>query len=251
MGSQIAGHQSIVYWDAFIKALLEHPSFSEVFAPLIVGGVLAFLGLRPFFRRKAYELVQKRYLDDTLDLLVDDFGATLANHRANWYDGIWLLTSLKNDLANECNVELGMRQRPGSFNTAIVQRLERLVGDDEHSLSWMTQKLYAHVDKANAFLYHDLVPGVKAAQQRLNEQAPAAVRDKTQLAVSKYESRLKLLSEEWIPYERFLAHLGELAGILEQQKFTLRMIRRFRQNSQVRRWLAQLNEQRVALEKLS
>lgn len=248
--SHIGSREVIDRWNAFATTLIEHPSFSEVFAPLFVGGVLAYLGMRFFFKRKAYELVQKRYLDDTMDNLVDDCGTTLANFRSNWHDGNLLLRSFNEGVVKECKVELGVRQRPGSFNSAMVQRLERLVGDERHSLSWMVQALYVFVDKANSFLHYDLVPGTKEVQKRIDDKTSTHGKEHKMAAAQEYQSKLILLKKQARPYNQFLAHLGELAGLLEQQKFTLRTIRRFRNGRLVREWLSNLNKQRAQLEAL-
>ncbi len=239
---------STLFWDVFTKTLLEHPSFSEVFAPLLVGCILAWLGLGVYFRRKEYELVQKRYLDDGLDLLVDDFGATLANYRSNWFDGILLIQAFRNGVVSECEVERGARQQPGSYGMATVQRLERMVGDEKHSLSWMTQSLYAFVDRANSFVHYDLAPGIREAR-RLSDEGPSAANgDEIQKAISEYEERMKQLPGDCKPYEVFVTQMGELAGILEQQEFSLKMIRRFRQHKRVRAWVSRLHEQRAEIQ---
>lgn len=59
-------------------------TFVNLVIPLLAAVVLYFLGKSAYFRQKEYELITKRYLEESLDAISKNVERSLALFRYNW-----------------------------------------------------------------------------------------------------------------------------------------------------------------------
>lgn len=98
---------------------------------IVAGLVLAYCGLRIYFRQKEYELVKQRYLEQCLDIVTGELEEITSVFLHNWARSLELVKELRDAPENfeKAHLDQGFLPFRGSnFNQAAHHRLMVLTG---------------------------------------------------------------------------------------------------------------------------
>lgn len=102
----------------------------RIVASLLAGLVLAYCGLRIYFRQKEHELVKQRYLDQCLDVVAGELEEITSVLLNNWARSLELVKELRDSPGNfeRNHLDQGFLPLRGSnFNHAAHHRLKILI----------------------------------------------------------------------------------------------------------------------------
>jgi len=197
--------------------------------PVLLAILAAILTYRNYLRQRENELVQKRYLDGGLDLLIGTVGETLSVFRHNWCLALSLLKQFR-DVGMGFDEKLLTGFLPvdqTGMNIAAAARLRRLVNDN---IGWEEiQEAFSFVGRANSFFDHDLAVAIRALSKGERQLSVPK-----QEAVQKYSEKIEALEQKSHRHYEFLSNLLDLAAVLEKQEFTFKSISQFHLRKDVR-----------------
>lgn len=201
-----------------------------VAAIAVVGGIWAF------YRQKEFELVQRRYLDEGVDVVGSAAEAALSCYHHNWARCLEALKLFRDsDLTKPEELEgLFVPFPPVTFATAAHYRVRAIVNSD---LVWETYQLViAFAQTSNGIVAGEIPHALKA---KLSTDQIEATREEI---VAEAEKVLRDLDSKSHRYQVFIRELNRIAELLEGQKFSSKGIRRLHKSEVVRSALANLRE---------
>lgn len=175
-------------------------------------GVLlgAQLSIRTYFRQREHDVLERRYLVETVDRLAELIEGCLQAHRDNWRQAIGRLHVWK----QIGRAEAALDQRPyerttsAAVNMTLIYRLERLVGNT--FLTKPVQSLVAFCNTTEDFLVNDF-QGCIEHKEAISESVEADV-------LRSFSERLLALDEEAQRFYRLPMSLDLFAKKIEQQE---------------------------------
>lgn len=105
----------------------------RVVSSIIIGVVLAYFGLRIYFRQKEYEIVKQRYLEQGLDVVAGELESVASTFMHNWSRALELVKELRDSPENFEVTHIGQGFLPfkgSNFNASAHHRLRMLTGSD-------------------------------------------------------------------------------------------------------------------------
>lgn len=137
-------------------------TIAQVATTLLVVVVTALLGLWAYFRQKEYELVRQRYLENGIDLIVDQVASCLHLFQQNWTRCFLILKTfrdLKDDTPEQLYSEQFQRIDPNSFLSTKHFQLQQLIRNQVFYDACQMLMVFLH-DSTNTF-EHDLCAAVR------------------------------------------------------------------------------------------
>lgn len=205
--------------------------FTVIAAVVAVGGAVFV-----FYRQKEHELVQKRYLDEGIDVVIATAEQALNIYSHNWARCTEILKSFR-DLPTIKPEELtnGFITLPQDrFALTAHYRLNVIV---DSQVIWESfQLVLSFSQRANTIVAEEIPLALKA---KLTTQTIDATRQEMVDAAMK---ELEELNEESIRFHTLPGELHNIARLLEEQRFTFRGIRKLNKHEVVRGVVSRLSE---------
>ena len=219
---------------------LPDPSWVELLiSPIgtLIAGLLAIIGGVVFYyRRREYELVQRRYLVEGIDVLVATAAASLNTFSDNWSEALSILKKFREvpDVSMD-DLHVHFRRTPENRFALIANyRVQAIVGSD---LVWSAYQLVlSFCDSARNDIQHDMMVAIQLKLTTDNIEASKEEICETYLA------KLLELNEESKTNYIFVGELSKVAALFEQQKFKFASLSTLRDHKVVKDVLATLQE---------
>lgn len=205
--------------------------WSEYIPELISGGatILAALlavggGICGFFRQKEYELVQKRYLEDGLDVVISTAVNSLNTFHHNWARCLELLKTFRDvDTMKPEELDVGFLQLPTDRFALIANyRVNQIV---DSPVVWQAFQLVISFAQTACSVSRDEIPA--ALKLKLTtSQTQASRQEMADVAMMELQD----LDTKSHRFHLFIRQLQDISMLLEEQKFALNDIRALRKH---------------------
>ncbi len=220
-----------------MKALLDiftayGKPIADVSVALLLVIVAALLGLWAYFRQKEYELVRERYLENGIDLIVDQVASSLHIFQQNWTRCILILKTFRDlghDTPSRLYSEPFLRVDPNAFLSTKHYLLQQLIRDQVFYDACQLLMVFLH-DSTNTF-ENDLCSAVRGHIERGDIHAIKP--GQRQQLVDTFVEHLTAMEKEAHKYWVMLEKLQQISFVLERQRFTFRRLLRFHKNKTV------------------
>lgn len=205
---------------------------ATILGALLVVVVTPLIGVWAYFRRKEYETVRQRYLDDGILPIIRQVEDSLNVFEYNWAHSVHLLKTYR-DLASNTPPELYRSgfvaiDKPISFEASRHYLLMDIIGDkvyfDVHQL------LTAFLHDAHSFFMDDLCSAIRVSLEGGKEGTEIAP---PEVIFDTYIKEIEKKSEEHHPYYVFLGNLQLLASLLAKEQYSFKKLSKFRYKSEV------------------
>jgi hypothetical protein len=205
---------------------------STVAAAVIAVGA----GIWGFFRQKEYELIQRRYLDEGLDVIISTAENALNTFHHNWARCLELLKSFRDvETIKPEELDHGFLHLPvDRFALSANYRVNQIV---DSGIIWQVFQLVVAFSQRGNTIARDEIPA--ALKMKLTTGQIAASR---QEMVDAAMEELKKLDDESHSFHVFIGEMQAIARLVEEQKFSLKQIRKLRKHSIVVGALKNLQE---------
>ena len=204
----------------------------ELATALLVVVAAALLGLWAYFRQKEYELVRQRYLENGIDLIVDQVAKVLHLFQQNWTRCFLILKTFR-DLKDDTPVYLYSEPfehiDPNAFLSTKHFQLQQLIRDKVFYEACQMLMAFLH-DAANTF-ENDLCAAVRI--QIEGGKSHTIKPEQRQELIDAFVERLTALEKKSHKYWMMLGKLQHISFVLERQRFTFRRLARFHKNRTV------------------
>jgi len=207
---------------------------AKALATLIVALLVAFFGLRTYFRQKEYEIVKQRYLEQSLDILCGDLEAVASAFSHNWARCLQIVKAYR-DIPTTLDVSETSRGFVSldstCFNRVAHHRLQLLVGSD---VFWSVYQLALSRHTSLNSVVTEEIPNAIRAQ--LMDTSLANHKELVEAATDELEPMMKK-SDNFAPLSQALY---QVSAILERERLNFRKVRRFAKRKDVMRVIADL-----------
>jgi hypothetical protein len=201
-----------------------------------------------FFRQKEYEIVRSRYLENGIDIIVQQAERTLQIFQFNWARALMVLKAFRDmgkDTPKELYTSAFLQIDSASLESSRHYLIKELVGDkiffEAH------QGLLAFMQNADYIFRYDLSTTIRLCIEGGQEIEIKATREQI---YDSFFQQLKKLNLDANKYWIMLGLLNEIAIIFERQKFAFGSIGRFKETKEIRDILQNVrNEFRETLDK--
>lgn len=206
------------------------------YIPEIIQGVFTILaaviaivgGIWAFFRQKEFELVQKRYLEEGVDVIIATTVNALNTHHHNWARCLEMLKSFRDNeemKPEELDIAGFLQLPTDRFALTANYRVNQIVNSET--------------------IYHVFLLVIAFAQRACSitrDEIPVALKKKLitdkntgtrQEMVDEAMKVLEELDEKSYRYHFFVGKLQDIAMLLEEQKFALKDIRKLKKHTTV------------------
>lgn len=206
---------------------------------VVIGAPL--IGAWAYFRRKEYETVRQRYLDDGILPIIRQVEDSLNVFEYNWAHSVHLL-KIYRDLSSNTPQELYKSgfvaiDKPISFEASRHYLLMDIIGDkvyyDVHQL------LTAFLHSSNSFFIYDLCSAIRLSVEGGKENTEIATPG---VLYNTYINEIKKITEERQPYYVFLGNLQILASLLSKEQYNFKKLRNIRYRPEVLKAIIDLKE---------
>jgi hypothetical protein len=196
---------------------------------LISAGLAATAATWFYFRQKEYELVQRRYLEEGVDVLLATAEAALNAYSLNWARGLMLIKAFREPSALKVQeLSAGFLEMPTNpFALTANYRVSEIVGS---SVIWQTYQLVLAFAQNSSTLIRDEVVGVI----RMSMERDPRIDASREVIVSEAEQVMRDLNEKSHRYHVFLSQVQRIARLLERQRFQFSAIQKLRDHEEVR-----------------
>ncbi len=191
----------------------------------IIAAVIAVLfGIWGFYRQKEYELVQRRYLEEGLDIVIGTAENALNTFHHNWARSLELLKLFRDlETIKPEDLDRGFLVLPADrFALSANYRLNQLTDSD--TIWRVYQLVIAFAERANSVARVETPTALKI---KLTTDQIEATREEM---VEAGLVALKELDKESHHYHSFIAEMQAIARLVEGQRFSLKGIRKLRDN---------------------
>lgn len=189
-----------------------------------------------FYRQKQFELVQKRYLEESVDVLITNAELTLNRFVHNWSKCLDILKAFR-DTSQLSLDELDTKLEPlrvDRFALTAVYRLSSVIGDDQ--VLWTAyQRVVAFGETAQKTMVVDVLGGLReylSANWDDPSVNPYAAVSKAEV-VESLSGVLYDLKAKSDPYYWFISEMQKLVRLFEQQRFSFKALGKLKENSVV------------------
>tara|TARA_B110000503_G_scaffold126358_1_gene194888 strand:+ start:938 stop:1609 length:672 start_codon:yes stop_codon:yes gene_type:complete len=201
----------------------------DIIPPLIVTLIAASFSIRTFYQKKQYELVLKRYLEGSVDLLAADIQEIAGIFAHNWARCLAVSKSYRDAKEHFDISELNdgfLPMKAANFNIIAHYRLRRLTG---------TADYWHYYQRAISFY--------SIANSELTKEIPEAIRGHIagvlgDTPFADVESKLfEMMKKRDAESDRYIALINEfqhIAASLESANFTFKEIDKFKEKKNVR-----------------
>ncbi len=197
---------------------------------IIVTAFLSYIaGIKIYFKQKEYELVKKRYLEEGLDILIENVETALSLFRSNWAYSVYLLKefkSLEKSIPRESYTGRFPQFDERIFRVRPLSRLRYLINDKIYYDA--IQQLYAFVENSIAYFRIDLSNSI-----RLYCDTNRALKSHEEIAEI-YLKEIKKIEKNSHNYYELLGSLFQLSLFIEREKFSFKQLEKFRDIEDVR-----------------
>ena len=194
---------------------------TKAITTLIVALIVAYVGLRIYFRQKEYELVKQRYLEQTLDIICSDLAALSNAFGHNWARCLQVVRAYRDvpQTMDPSEAFAGFVALDSSnFNTVAHHRLTVLIGSN---VFWSHYQLalarYASLNN----MVTDEIP--RAVQAHLSGKFEADQAD----IVATASKELKPMLSKSEHFATLALALHQLSSILERERLSFGKLKTF------------------------
>ena len=200
---------------------------TKLLGTLGVGILLAYFGLRLYFRQKEYEIVKQRYLEQSLDVIAGELESLSSTLNHNWARCLVLLKEYRDSphLFEVQKLQTGFLDLHGThFNRSAHHRLQVLSGTD---VFWRVYQLALsrHLG-LNSVAANEIPHAVKA---QLDGNANASVEQIVEVAMQE----LKPMPRESDRFAPLHSALVQLSRLLERERLSFDKVETFARKPEV------------------
>jgi len=209
-------------------------------ATILAALVAVVAGVWGFFRQKEYELVQRRYLEEGLDVVISTTESALNTYYHNWARCLELLKSFRDlESIKPEDLDSGFLQLPPDRIALTANyRVNQIVNSPT---VWRVFQLIVSFAQSGCSVTRDEIPlGLKV---KLTTDHIAADRKEM---VETAMNVLTELDEKSHRYHSFIGELQDISMLLEQKRFSFKGIRKLRKHPVVLAALKNLEEKFAA-----
>ena len=208
-------------WSQYIPNLIS--GSATILAALIAVGA----GIWAFFRQREYELVQKRYLEGGLDVIISTTENALFTYHHNWARCIELLKNFRDvETMKPEDLDVGFLQLPTDrFALTANYRVNQIV--DSHII-WKVFQLIIAFSQTACSTVRDEIPAALKLKLTTNE-----IKESRGEMVEAAMKVLRELNEKSTHYYAFLGPMQDISMLFEEQKFALKQVRALRKHPKV------------------
>jgi len=201
---------------------------------ILAAVVAVLLGIWGFFRQKEYELVQRRYLEEGLDIVIATAENALNTFHHNWARSLELLKLFRDlETIKPEDLDQGFLALPADrFALTANYRLNQLTDSD--TIWRVFQLVIAFAERANSVAR---VETPTALKMKLTTDTIEATRKEM---VDAGLEALTELDKESHHYHSFVGELQAIARLVEGQRFSLKGIRKLRTDPIVKNAISNL-----------
>jgi len=209
---------------------------TELAANLGVGLLLAFAGLRLYFRQKEYELVKQRYLDQCLDIVLAELDETAGAFLHNWSRCIEIVREFRDSPENfdkDHLVEGFLPFRGTRLNQTAHHRLKVLTGSD---VFWRLYQL--------ALSRHTWMNAAVSREipQAISEYLAGRMKVNRDTIVEAAVAELKPMTPKSDRFAMLQNALLRIAAELEKSRLSFDEIGAFSNRTEIKKIVAEMNK---------
>lgn len=200
---------------------------TKLLGTLGVGILLAYFGMRIYFRQKEYEIVKQRYLEQSLDVIAGELESLSSKLNHNWARCLVLLKEYRDSpqLFEVQKLQTGFLDLHGAqFNQSAHHRLQVLSGTD---LFWRVYQLALSRHLGLNSIAVDEIPHAIKAQ--LEGNTNASVEQIVEAATEELEP-IPSKSDRFAPLHTALVQLSRL---LERERLSFDKVETFAKKPEV------------------
>ena len=218
-------------WTPYIPNLIS--GGATILAALIAVGA----GIWAFYRQREYELVQKRYLEEGLDVIISTAENALFTYHHNWARCLELLKSFRDvEAMKPEELDVGFLQLPADrFALTANYRVNQIVNS---GTVWRVFQLIIAFAQNACSVARDEIPA--ALKLKLTTDQIQASRKEMFDEAAKV---LKELDKKSHHFYVFFGQLQDISMLFEEQKFALKNIRALRTHPTVVGAIAKLEKE--------
>lgn len=201
------------------------PDLIQGASTILASIIVVVAGVNGFFRQKEYELVQKRYLEEGVDVVVAITESAMNTYYHNWSSCLENLKTFRDDGTMSLDVFRAgtLPLPPDTFGLTANYRLHRIVGS---GVFWEVFQLVISFAQAACTKIRDEIPtGLKITLEKGGhnrvEMVEAAI------------DALMGLDDEFQRFHFFIGKLQDIAMVLEERKFALKDVKKLKTDKTV------------------
>ena len=208
-------------WTPYIPNLIS--GAATILAAFIAVGA----GIWAFYRQREHELVQKRYLEEGLDVVISTAENALYTYHHNWARCLELLKSFRDvETMKPGELDVGFLQLPADrFALTANYRVNQIVNS---GTVWKVFQLIISFAQTASAVARDEIPAamkLKLTTDQVEVSRAEMVEEATKV--------LKDLDKKSHHFYFFFGQLQDISMLLEEQKFALKHIRGLRNHPTV------------------
>ncbi|MDZ7686951.1 MAG: hypothetical protein U5O39_20010 [Gammaproteobacteria bacterium] len=205
-------------------------------ATLVAAGIVVAGGIWAYFRQKEFELVQRRYLEEGVDIVIATLDNALNTYNHNWTRCIELLKSFRDnpDFDPDELSRSFLTLPPDKFALTANYRLNRIIDSPVVWRAFQSAIAFAH---KGCTMTRNEIP--EALRAKLTTDLVAASRAEL---VEESEKILKELDEEYLAHHFLISKLHDIAMDFEGRKFSLKDVEKMKERPKIKQALKELEE---------
>lgn len=218
-------------WTQYIPNLIS--GGATILAALIAVGA----GIWAFYRQREHELVQKRYLEEGLDVIISTAENALFTYHHNWARCLELLKSFRDvEAMKPEDLDVGFLQLPADrFALTANYRVNQIV---DSGTVWRVFQLIIAFSQNACSVVRDEIPAALKMKLTTN-QIQSSRKEMFDEAMKVLEDLNKKSNHFYV----FFGQMQDISMLFEEQKFALKHIRRLRKHPTVIGAIAKLEKE--------
>ncbi len=218
-------------WTQYVPNLIS--GGATILAALIAVGA----GIWAFYRQREHELVQKRYLEEGLDVIVSTAENALFTYHHNWARCLELLKSFRDvEAMKPEDLNVGFLQLPADrFALTANYRVNQIV--DSGTIWRVFQLIIAFAQHACSITRDEIPAAMKL--KLTTDQVQASRKEMVDAAMEVLQDLDKKSHHFYV----FFGQMQDIAMLFEEQKFALKQIRALRKHPIVVGAIAKLEKE--------
>ena len=205
-------------------------------ATILAAIIAVAAGIWAFYRQREYELVQQRYLEEGLDVVIATAENALYTFHHNWARCLELLKSFRDvEHMKAEDFDSGFLHLPTDrFALTANYRVNQIV---DSPTVWRVFQLITAFSQTACSVARDEIPAALKIKLTTDE-----VKASRKVMVDEAMKLLEELDTKARHFYAFIGHMQDIAMLLEEQKFALKQIRTLRKHPAVIEALAKLED---------
>ncbi|MCH7723136.1 MAG: hypothetical protein IIC76_07330, partial [Bacteroidetes bacterium] len=205
----------------FLYKILSDADFWKILIAILTPVIVAIIGIWRFKKQREYELVQKRYLDEGFDKLINDYENAMASYHHNWQLSFIVLKQVR-DLPKDLISKKAITEYFGLgrmvLPTIALHRVNNLFNNKK--LWEMHQLLYAFIQDSYFTFEYDFKIAV---ENYINDSPSVKVTRKD--IYDKYLECFQEMNNKSKKHDVFIGYIKEISSIFEKNSYSKKALK--------------------------